>query len=183
MPTVLTHPAVPLALGLALGSRVVPPRLLLAGVLASVVPDLDVLSFKLGIAYEHALGHRGFSHSALFAVGLGLLACACARLLRCSPWAALGVVAFSALSHGLLDMLTTGGLGVALAWPWSDERWFAPWQVIRVSPIGLKPMLSERGLVVLLSELRWVWLPLLTAGLLVGVLRHGLARQQAPAAP
>lgn len=57
------------------------------------------------------------------------------------------------VSHGLLDTLTTGGKGVALLWPFSDERFFAPLQFIRVSPIGVGRFLSERGLAVLLSEL------------------------------
>jgi membrane-bound metal-dependent hydrolase YbcI (DUF457 family) len=47
MPTILTHTAVPLALGLGLGPRAIPPRLLVAGVTASMVPDLDVLQLEL----------------------------------------------------------------------------------------------------------------------------------------
>ena len=64
-----------------------------------------------------------------------------------------------AASHPLLDALTSGGLGVALAWPWSDHRFFAPWRPIRVSPFAPQ-FFSARGLATLLSELRWVWLPL-----------------------
>jgi protein-S-isoprenylcysteine O-methyltransferase Ste14 len=39
-------------------------------------------------------------------------------------------------THGLLDTLTDGGRGVALLWPFSLERYFAPWQPIPVAPIG-----------------------------------------------
>ena len=46
MPTVLTHPAVPLAIGLGLGKDVVSAPLLIAGVAVSVMPDLDVLAFR-----------------------------------------------------------------------------------------------------------------------------------------
>lgn len=74
MPTVFSHPAPVLALAAALGPRVVPPRLLLFGVFCAVLPDLDVIGFKLGIRYADLLGHRGFSHSLLFALLLGLLA-------------------------------------------------------------------------------------------------------------
>ncbi len=46
MPTIVTHAAVPLCLGLGLGSRIIPPRLLLAGVAIAMLPDADVLAFK-----------------------------------------------------------------------------------------------------------------------------------------
>jgi hypothetical protein len=73
------------------------------------------------------------------------------------------------LSHSLLDSLTTGGKGVGWLWPWREERFFAPWQVIRVAPFKLEAYLTARGEAVILSELYWVWLPgvLLMLGLLV----------------
>ena len=67
MTTLITHPLPALALGLALGSRVIPPRLLWLGVIAACLPDADMLAFRLGIAYQDVFGHRGFSHSLLFA--------------------------------------------------------------------------------------------------------------------
>ena len=48
MPTIVTHAAVPLCLGLGFGSRIIPPRLLLAGVAIAMLPDADVLALKLG---------------------------------------------------------------------------------------------------------------------------------------
>src|SRR5258706_8976673 len=68
MPTLLSHPAVPLALGLAIGASRVSPRLLCAGVVASVIPDLDVVGFNFGISYSDILGHRGLTHSLGFAL-------------------------------------------------------------------------------------------------------------------
>jgi len=44
MPTVLTHPAIQLAIGLGLGECAIPTPLLIAGVAVSVIPDLDVLA-------------------------------------------------------------------------------------------------------------------------------------------
>ena len=67
MPTVITHAAVPLCIGLGLGSKVIPPRLLFAGIILAMLPDADVLSFKFGIAYGNVFGHRGFTHSRVFA--------------------------------------------------------------------------------------------------------------------
>ena len=67
MPTVITHAAVPLCLGLGLGTNVIPPRLLFAGIVLAMLPDADVLAFKFGVAYGNIFGHRGFTHSLLFA--------------------------------------------------------------------------------------------------------------------
>ena len=41
MPTVITHAAVPLCIGLGLGSKVIPPRLLFAGIILAMLPDAD----------------------------------------------------------------------------------------------------------------------------------------------
>lgn len=160
MPTVLAHAAVPLALGVALGSRAIPPRLLATGIVAAMLPDFDVIAFKLGIAYADAFGHRGASHSVLFAAGIGVFGALCHRVLHCSPWRAACWLFACTASHPLLDALTNGGLGVALAWPWSEQRLFAPWRPIAVSPIGAG-FFSARGLTVLWSETRWIWLPAL----------------------
>lgn len=159
MPTIVTHAAVPLCLGLGLGSRMIPPRLLLAGVAIAMLPDADVLAFKLGVAYGHVFGHRGFTHSLLFAFALPTLAMLFHRQFRASTATVWSFLLVSLLSHSLLDSLTTGGKGVGWLWPWRDERFFAPWQVIRVAPFKLEAYLTARGEAVILSELYWVWLP------------------------
>jgi inner membrane protein len=144
---------------MGLGAGIVSRRLMFAGIAASIMPDLDVVAFKLGIAYADAFGHRGASHSLAFALLLGLLALACAQGLRSTRTTAFLFVAFATLSHAVLDMFTDGGLGVAMWWPVVTERVFAPWRVIAVSPIGITRFLTGRGLTVLLSEFAWVWLP------------------------
>lgn len=158
MPTILSHSAVPLAIGLGLGSRVVTKRLLLAGVVASVLPDLDVIGFRFGVHYADAAGHRGLTHSLLFALVLGAAAVLMARQLRVARGLAFAFVFGAALSHGLLDMLTNGGLGVALFWPFCDDRLFFPVHPIQVSPFGLR-VFSAAGLRVFASEALWVWVP------------------------
>ena len=57
MPTVITHAAVLLCIGLGLGSKAIPPRLLFAGIILAMLPDADVLSFKFGVAYGNVFGH------------------------------------------------------------------------------------------------------------------------------
>jgi len=159
MPTILTHPAVPLAIAVAYGHRYVPRRLLIAGIGASILPDLDSLGLGLGIPYEHLLGHRGLSHSILFALLLGVVAAFLYRTLRATPSAAFAVVFISCGSHGLLDALTSGGLGVAFLSPLSNHRYFLPWRPIAVSPLDLDLFFSDWGLRVLCSETLCVWLP------------------------
>jgi len=66
-------------------------------------------------------------------------------------------------SHGFLDAMTNGGLGVAFFSPFDNTRYFLPWRPIVVSPISVNRFFSERGLAVLQSELLWIWIP---AGLL-----------------
>jgi inner membrane protein len=117
----------------------------------SYLPDADVLAFRFGIPYRAPWGHRGAAHSLGIAVLCGVLlalAGAWARL----PALRLGLVGAAVVaSHGLLDALTDGGLGVALLWPWSDRRFFAPLRPIPVAPIGAG-MLSARGLEVVAAE-------------------------------
>ncbi len=169
MPTILTHTAVPLALGLGLGSKVISRPLLLAGVIASVIPDLDVLAFRLNIHYSDILGHRGFSHSILFALIIALAAMALSHQLRSTPDNRIYIRGdFSGVSWAS-GYVYKWRSGVALWWPWTNERFFAPWQVIEVSSLSLHRVFSERGLAVLQSEFLWVWVPaiFLAIGLLV----------------
>lgn len=158
MPTIITHAMLPLAAGIALGSRRIDRRLVLAGMAAAMLPDADVVAFALGIPYADAFGHRGASHSLLFAAVVAALAAGFHRSLRAGPTLTAAWMFACTLSHPLLDALTDGGLGVALWWPWSQAREFAPWRPIEVSPIGAG-FFSARGLAVLMSEARWVWLP------------------------
>lgn len=159
MPSIISHAVVPLAIGLALGSKVISRPLLVIGIAAAMLPDADVLAFRFGVPYAHQLGHRGITHSLAFALLLAMLAWIFAKQLASSRKNAFSFVFFATASHALLDMLTNGGLGVALIWPISDERLFFPLRVIEVSPIGIRRFLSSRGIQVFLSELQWVWIP------------------------
>jgi inner membrane protein len=159
MPTVFTHPVVPLAIGAGLGIKIIPYPLLVAGMFASVLPDLDVVAFKMGIPYAAAFGHRGFSHSLMLAFLFALACSAGFRYFKIPLIPSFLFLFVSGASHGLLDTLTNGGLGIALLWPFSDERYFAPAQVIQVSPINPARFFSKRAVNVLLSEGQWVWLP------------------------
>lgn len=144
-----------------------------AGAFAAVLPDLDVIAFRLGIPYADDFGHRGASHSLLFAACVGVVGAWFARRLHGRRGPAFLWLTACGMSHPLLDALTNGGLGVALLWPWQDTRFFAPWRPILVSPIG-SDFLSARGLAVLWSEARWVGLPALALAACITVFRNGL---------
>jgi inner membrane protein len=126
----------------------------------SVLPDLDVVAFLHPAPYRSMLGHRGASHSIVTSIGTGALVGALGRRLAGAAfWPTAGLASVAMGSHGILDMLTDGGGGIAWLWPLSTERFFAPWRPIPVSPIGLR-YLSARGLSVALTEIVY-FLPLL----------------------
>ncbi|WP_092770990.1 metal-dependent hydrolase [Hymenobacter actinosclerus] len=152
-------------LGATLGKLLLPerrywPYWLLAAACA-FLPDADVVGFKLHVAYGSMWGHRGLSHSLLAAV---VVATAAVLLVggrtSAPPRGRLWLLLFLATaSHGILDALTTGGLGVAFFSPFDAERHFFGFRPIAVSPIGVKNFLGEWGARVLRSELKWVVLP------------------------
>src|ERR1041385_9024122 len=113
--------------------------------LFAVAPDLDTYAmFALHIPRGSSLAHRGFFHSPVFLAALAMLV---AFLVTRSRTAVLlaAVWAGAAITHPLLDMLTDGGSGVLLLWPFSAERLFFPWRPIRVSPLGVARFFDRAG--------------------------------------
>lgn len=131
--------------------------LLFFAILSTILPDADVLTFKLGIAYEHPLGHRGFTHSILFAMFWALLLMLLFGRKHKFIWFV--VIFLSTLSHGILDAMTSGGKGVGFLIPFNNERFFFPFREIKVSPIGIERFFSDWGLQVVLSELKFIFIP------------------------
>lgn len=170
MPTAPTHAVAALALGAAFYRPGVPARLWLVGAALSASPDLDVIGFSFGVQYGDLLGHRGLSHSLLIATLLGGLVTwgwwrnGAGPL---SPGLVWSYLALAIASHGLLDMLTDGGLGIALAAPFDRTRYFFPFRPIAVAPIGFRGLFDARMLRVIVTELQWVWAPATLVGLSV----------------
>jgi inner membrane protein len=164
MPTIFSHAIFSTALGAAYATRQIPARFWVWAGLCSVLPDLDVIAFAFGIPYRSVWGHRGFTHSLLFAILAGWAIARWAfrdedlSLMNRSRTSLAIFFSLAVTSHLVLDSLTNGGLGVALFAPFNSTRYFAPWQPIRVSPIGAD-FFSSRGLRVLASEAIWIWLP------------------------
>ena len=164
MASAFSHIAVPIALNVALGRKIISWRLLILAMFLSIAPDLDSIGFKFGIAYESQWGHRGFTHSILFASLVAAALFNFADFFRCSPKALFTVSFVSMVSHGILDACTDGGLGVAFFWPILNERYFFPWREIAVSPISISRFFTERGLQVISSEIIYIWIPCLLMG-------------------
>src|SRR5688572_17107458 len=158
MASAFTHAAAALALGTAFRRPGPPARFWVLGAAFASIPDLDGIGFWLGVPYESAFGHRGFSHSLFFAAlmaSVGLLAFHGARD-RARVWLFLFL---ATASHGLLDAMTSGGGGVAFFAPFHNERYFFPWRPILVSPMSIRRFFTERGLRIIASEIVWVWIP------------------------
>jgi len=179
MASAITHFVVGAALALpAIESRTVRrvlPRWMIpvsCGALA-VAPDLDTIAMRVfAIPFGSFFGHRGFFHSPFFLILLaGTLAAMVAgrRSSRAAVW--LGLLwAGCAVTHPLLDMLTDGGSGVMLLFPFSEERLFFPWRPIHVSPLGVMRFFSRAGYI-LRSEM-----PFCIAAVAIGKAGWWLAR-------
>ena len=161
VPTVFTHPVPITAVALGLGPQMVSIRLLVAGIICALLPDIDVISFRFGINYADVLGHRGMTHSIVFAVIVAALGAFIAPVLASRRIVAALIMGGAVASHIFLDAMTSGGLGVAFFWPWTETRYFLPWRPIRVSPFSLQALFSEQGFTVFKSEFYFVWAPCL----------------------
>jgi inner membrane protein len=131
--------------------------LVILAIFSTILPDFDVIGFKFSIPYAHPLGHRGFTHSVLFAVVWALLLMSILGKQNKKLWFL--VIFLSTLSHGILDAMTTGGKGVGFLIPFNNDRFFFPFQVIKVSPLGFQKFFSEWGIQVIFSEFKYIMLP------------------------
>jgi inner membrane protein len=150
MPSSLTHAAAAVAIGAAFAPTPMPRRYWVAGILCAVLPDLDAIGRPFGLGDVALLGgHRAVTHSLSFAIAVGVIVALVAFGDPLRTYNRVTVAAYLALataSHGLLDLLTTYGGGVALLSPFSELRFRSPWQPLGASPLdeiiyGLIPLL------------------------------------------
>lgn len=178
MASAFTHAAVAGAIGAAFYRPGWPARFWVLGAACSILPDADVIGVPLGIPFGSVLGHRGLSHSLLFAAALAAVVVALGfrhvpeSVSRVRLWF---YFFLATASHGVLDALTNGGPGVAFFVPLDNGRYFFPVRPVVVSPLGIRPFFSEWGLRVIESELVWIWLPALVFAGLVVVVRRRLS--------
>ncbi len=176
MASAFSHAVAGLALGTVFWRPGVPARYWVLGAVLAALPDVDSVGFRFGVAYGDMLGHRGLTHSLAFAAVLSVAVVAlafpdgaAAPIPRWQLWLYLFL---ATASHGVLDALTNGGLGVAFFAPFENGRYFFPFTPIEVSPISVRAFFTQRGVRVLASELVWVWAPSLVFAAMVLWLRR-----------
>src|SRR5437879_2271813 len=168
MAPVFTHGVSAVAIGTAYAVSVasgqsLPTRFWVLSIVCAAIPDIDVIGFAFGVRYGRVRGHRGITHSLLFAAALAVTVVTVAfpNAARFSQlwWALAGYFFVVTASHGVLDAMTNGGLGVAFFAPLENGRYFLPWRPLEVSPIGIAVLFTPRAWEVLKSEFVWVWVP------------------------
>ncbi len=163
MPTAFTHALVGAAIPEIAPHSFPRWRLAVCCALLAAAPDLDVVAFKLGIPYAHPLGHRGLTHSLLFAMLMGPLVAfvvvpRAQRAGRAFLRAAL-IFTLALASHGLLDALTDAGRGIGILVPLDNARYFFPFRPLETSPVNPARFFSLQAFSILRSEILWVWVP------------------------
>ena len=133
---------------------------LLISMACATIPDLDVIGFEFGIRYSDMMGHRGFTHSLLFALLTGMIV---TRLFfkeqsnSTTEFFTNSMFYFiCTASHGVLDAMTDGGLGVGFFIPFSGERFFFPSRPIPVSPLNMSSFFTAHGWSILKQELLFI---------------------------
>lgn len=163
MPSIFGHGLMAGSLASATSPYKILTKTIILAAICAMLPDADVVAFEFGIPYESMLGHRGISHSLFFALLLGFLVTILfyPNLKKFSRnwWLTVLLFFICTTSHGLLDAMTNGGLGVAFFAPLDAERYFLPFRPIQVSPIGARNFFSEWGWRVIKSEIIWIGIP------------------------
>lgn len=154
-------------------------RVMVAAALCGCLPDLDVVTYALEIRANEPLGHRGLFHSLLAALVLAGVATFVVgrKLERRGPELrrVFLFLLFSAASHGLLDAVTQGEVGVALFAPFSAVRLASPWKLLPACPVGLAEYLGYFGFLTLANEVLYAVAPVALAVSLVRARRPDLA--------
>lgn len=164
MASVIGHAALVFGFSKLIPSKQVASKLLILGILSSMLPDIDVLSYQFGIYGQDPLGHRGLTHSIPFAVLWAFILLIVFH--RGDSTSKVFIILYYTVamsSHGLLDACTNGGDGVAFFYPFSFDRYFLPFDKIQVSPIGLSHLFSDWGIKVIVSELKYILIPSILA--------------------
>lgn len=174
MASIFGHAFTAVAISTTYPQKIFSWKFLFLGIMCAILPDIDVISFRLGIPYADFWGHRGFTHSFLFSLILGFSITLFFYTKDTISLKGFGYISFFTLCtamHGICDAMTNGGLGVAFFLPWDETRYFFPWRPIQVSPIGIRNFI-DRGLLILKNELFWMGIPCLIYILLLKLIKR-----------
>ena len=165
MPSAFTHIFVGEALGKTYAAEKMPVKFWVLAGACSIVPDIDIIGYNFGIKYGSVFGHRGFFHSLAFALIVSILVMLLAypAVPRFSKkWRDLLAFFFIVTaSHGFLDALTDKGMGIGFFIPFDNTRYHMPWRPIYASPVSISRFFSRAGIEVLLTEILWIWMPMI----------------------
>jgi len=134
MPSVFSHAVAALALGPAFCRAGWPAGVWWAGALCAVLPDVDVVGFYAGVPPGSVLGDGGLTHSLAFAAALAAVLTPLLLAQRAGRGRLWCYLFLATASHGVLDAMTDGGIGVAFWAPFDAGRYDLPWRPIVVSP-------------------------------------------------
>ncbi len=174
MPSIFGHTLAAITIGKSYPKKICSWKFFILGILCATLADIDVIAFKLGIPYGNAFGHRGFTHSILFAVILGVSITFIfygKNFLSKKGLVLISFFTLCAISHDILDAMTNGGLGIGFFIPWDEARYFLPWRPIEVSPIGIRHF-SEKAVRIIKNEMIWIGIPCLVYFLIMSVMRR-----------
>jgi inner membrane protein len=129
----------------------------------ALLPDADVLGLSFGLADHGPYGHRGYSHSLLFAATIAGIAFWVARKWGTRPWFTALLAFLAVTSHGILDAMTYRTRGIPFLWPFDEMRVTFPWRPIPPAPTGMG-FFSKRGLEVVAVEMVY-FMPLILAAI------------------
>jgi len=174
MASAFSHAFVALAFGKVPQPPILTWPIVFMGMICSIIPDVDVIGFYFGIHYGDLWGHRGLTHSIFFAALLSVtLTGVWYRQKSSAAKAGIGVYLFlCTASHGVLDAMTDGGLGVAFFSPFDATRYFFPFRPVAISPIGIGDFFNGNAVQILVSEVTWIWLPTIGMFLILRGLLH-----------
>lgn len=165
MPSEIAHIFVAGMLGKTYTADTMPARFWVLSAVCSVLPDIDILGYYFRIRYTDMLGHRGFTHSLMFALLVSVLVVVFAfpAIQRSSKkwWGLILFFFVVTASHGILDSMSARGMGVGFFIPVDNTRYSLPWRFPFASPVSVSRFFSRAGLDILIEEIIWIWTPML----------------------
>lgn len=163
MPSIIGHSFVSLPISTTIMGKDNSSKVILLSVVCSLLPDIDVIGFYLGVNYSSFFGHRGFTHSIFFVALVGFLITVIffpEIKIKSKRFQLLFLNFFIiGFSHIILDAMTNGGLGAAFFTPLSNARYFFPWRPIVASPLSVRHFFDSAGWAVLRSEFLYIIFP------------------------
>jgi len=130
MPTPLAHAFLVWPLVEAASRGRAKPSFVIFAALSAVLPDIDLLAYVFNVNESEFFGHRGFTHSVVFAF-LAAAAIAFFYARKKSGWLKAFLVFLAAsLSHSFFDALSDTAVGVAFFLPFFEVRLLFSWRPI-----------------------------------------------------